>query len=122
MQFNLAALTTLAAAVAALAPFALAQAISCYPESGCPQCETEDSMYAARQDFCSSNDWAHSSYLNRGFAHITLDGAFESQADCWNSLHEVITQCYSYKDGGESTNYYAGGQTAHLNVRFCNCE
>ncbi|KAH9903193.1 hypothetical protein C8Q73DRAFT_42153 [Cubamyces lactineus] len=62
------------------------------------------------------------SYLNRGFAHITLDGAFENQQDCWDSLHEVITQCYSYKDGGESTNYYAGGQTAHLNVRFCNCE
>ena len=70
-------LARLATAVTAFAPAALAQAISCYTESGCPQCETEDSMYAARQDFCSSNDWSHSSYLNRGFAHITLDGAFD---------------------------------------------
>ncbi|KAI0324097.1 hypothetical protein GY45DRAFT_1439293 [Cubamyces sp. BRFM 1775] len=122
MQFKLATLTTLAVAVATFAPAALAQAISCYSKSGCPHCETEDSMYAARQDFCSSNDWSHSSYLNRGVAHVTLDGAFETQQDCWDSFHELITQCYSYEDGGVSTNYYAGGQTARLDVRFCNCE
>ena len=119
MQFKLTVFATVAAAVATFAPSALAA--SCYSQSGCQQCESESSVYAARQQFCGSNDWSHSSSLSWGWAHVTLDGEFATQQECWDGFQQIITQCYGSKDGGIYT-YDYNGDSARLDVGFCNCE
>ncbi|KAI0658163.1 hypothetical protein C8Q70DRAFT_1107075 [Cubamyces menziesii] len=119
MQFNFGAFATLAAALAAVAPSALAA--SCYSSSGCKQCESESSVYAARQQFCGSDDWSHSSSISWGWAHVTLDGRFYSQQECWDGFENIIEQCYGHKNGGIYT-YDYNGDSARLDVNFCNCE
>ncbi|KAJ8455105.1 hypothetical protein ONZ51_g12638 [Trametes cubensis] len=98
MQFKLATLTTLAVAIATFAPSALAA--SCYSQSGCPNCESKSSVFSARQQFCGSDDWSHSSSLSWGWAHVTLDGEFATQQECWDGFEQIIDQCYGSKDGG----------------------
>ncbi|KAJ8473049.1 hypothetical protein ONZ51_g8097 [Trametes cubensis] len=118
MQFKLGAIATLAAALAALAPSALAA--NCYSKTGCGKCESESSMYAARQQFCGSDDWNHSSSLTWGSAHVTLSGEFYSQQECWDGFENIIEQCYGQRDGG-IYNYDYNGDSARLDVNFCSC-
>ncbi|KAJ8455104.1 hypothetical protein ONZ51_g12635 [Trametes cubensis] len=119
MQFKLATFATLAAAVATFAPSALAA--SCFSQSGCPNCESKSSVFAARQQFCGSDDWSHSSSLSWGWAHVTLDGEFATQQECWDGFEQIIDQCYGSKDGGVY-NFDFNGKSARLDVGFCNCE
>ncbi|KAI0658130.1 hypothetical protein C8Q70DRAFT_1055127 [Cubamyces menziesii] len=119
MQFKLATLTTLAVAIATFAPSALAA--SCYSQSGCPNCESKSSVFSARQQFCGSDDWSHSSSLSWGWAHVTLDGEFATQQECWDGFEQIIDQCYGSKDGGVY-NFDFNGKSARLDVGFCNCE
>ncbi|KAJ8469978.1 hypothetical protein ONZ51_g8649 [Trametes cubensis] len=105
MQFKLTAFATLASAIATLAPSALAA--SCYSQSGCPNCESKSSVFAARQ---------HS-----GWAHVTPDGEFATQQECWDGFEQIIDQCYGSKDGGVY-NFDFNGDSARLHVGFCNCE
>ncbi len=120
MQFNFTALTTLAVALFAAAPQA-ALAASCYSQSGCKNCETRDSLESARQAFCGSNDWSHSGGISWGWAHVTLDGQFATQQECWDGFQQVIDQCLGHKDGGVY-NFDFNGNSARLDVGFCNCE
>ena len=111
MQFKLA---VIAAVIAAFVPTALAA--ECYNASGCKQCESETSMYDARQAFCGSNDWQGSSSMSWGYALVTLEGAFHSQQDCYDGFANIITDCYGREDGGVYTYY------GRLDVDFCDCE
>ncbi|KAI8996635.1 hypothetical protein BD414DRAFT_434661 [Trametes punicea] len=119
MQFNLGAFATLAAAFVTTIPAVLAA--DCYSASGCGECESESSIYAARQQFCGSDDWSYSSYLSWGWAHVTLDGEFATQQECWDGFEQIIEQCYGSRDGGIYT-YDYNGDSARLDVDFCNCE
>ncbi|KAJ8474814.1 hypothetical protein ONZ51_g6952 [Trametes cubensis] len=119
MQFKLATFASVAAVVATFAPSALAA--SCYSQSGCPNCESKSSVFAARQQFCGSDDWSHSSSLSWGWAHVTLDGEFATQQECWDGFEQIIDQCYGSKDGGVY-NFDFNGDSARLDVGFCNCE
>ncbi|KAI9056702.1 hypothetical protein FKP32DRAFT_1598890 [Trametes sanguinea] len=119
MQFKLAFFAAVAATLAAIAPSALAA--SCYSQSGCGQCESRDSVFSARQAFCGGSDWQHSSSLSWGWAHVTLDGEFATQQECWDGFEQIIDQCYGSKDGGVYT-FDFNGDSARLDVGFCNCE
>ena len=98
MQFKLA---VIAAVIAAFVPIALAA--ECYNASGCKQCESETSMYDARQAFCGSNDWQSSSSMSWGYGSVTLEGGFHSQQDCFDGFANIITDCYGREDGGVYT-------------------
>ncbi|KAI0356844.1 hypothetical protein OH77DRAFT_1495129 [Trametes cingulata] len=119
MQYNLGAFATLAAALAAVVPTALAA--SCYSASGCKQCESHDSVESARSSFCGSDNWSHPSSLTWGWAHVSLDGRFANQQECWDGFQQIIDQCYGHKDGG-IYQFDFNGNDARLNVGFCNCE
>ncbi|KAI9069358.1 hypothetical protein FKP32DRAFT_1586934 [Trametes sanguinea] len=119
MQFKLASFAAVAATLATLAPSALAA--SCYSASGCSQCESRDSIFSARSTFCGGSDWQHSGSLSWGWAHVTLDGQFATQQECWDGFEQIIDQCYGRKDGGVY-NFNFNGNSARLDVDFCNCE
>ncbi|KAI0324300.1 hypothetical protein GY45DRAFT_429947 [Cubamyces sp. BRFM 1775] len=119
MQLKSATFATLAATFATIAPSALAA--SCYSQSGCPNCESKSSVFSARQSFCGGDDWSHSSSLSWGWAHVTLDGEFATQQECWDGFEQIIDQCYGPKDGGVYT-FDFNGDSARLDVGFCNCE
>ncbi|KAI0634528.1 hypothetical protein C8Q77DRAFT_1157341 [Trametes polyzona] len=120
MKFNFTALATLATVLVAAAPHA-ALGASCYSASGCKQCESKSSVFSARSAFCGGDDWSHPSSLTWGWAHVTLDGQFETQQECWDGFENVIDQCYGHKDGGVY-NFDFNGKSARLDVGFCNCE
>lgn len=119
MQFSLASIATLAAVIGAALPSALATA--CYNAGGCQQCETETSMYDARQSFCGSNDWKGSTSVGWGWGRVTLDGSFATSQQCFDGFNSIIQTCYGKKDGGIYT-YEYNGHNARLDVNFCNCE
>ncbi|KAI0816931.1 hypothetical protein BC628DRAFT_1342476 [Trametes gibbosa] len=117
MQFNLLSIATLAAALVAAAPGALAA--TCYSQSGCPRCETQESMEDARVAFCPSFD--HSSSTTWGLGRITLNGRFFSEQECLDGFENIIEQCYGHRDGGHYS-YDFNGDSATLDVDFCDCE
>ena len=119
MQTNVGAFAALAAVIVAIAPFA--QADQCYSQSGCPNCESRDSMFEARSTFCGSDAWATGGDLNWGFAGVRLDGRFAVQQECYDGFDSIIDQCYGNADGGIYT-YDFNGDSARLDVDFCNCE
>ncbi|KAL7284810.1 hypothetical protein ACG7TL_002120 [Trametes sanguinea] len=119
MQFKLTAFAALAATLAAIAPSSLAA--TCYSAGGCQECESRDSIASARQAFCGSSDWNHSNTLNWGWARITLNGRFATQQECYDGFENIIDQCYGKKDGGKYT-YDYNGDSASLDVDFCECE
>ncbi|KAI0374591.1 hypothetical protein BV20DRAFT_1048651 [Pilatotrama ljubarskyi] len=59
--------------------------------------------------------------LTWGIAHVTLDGQFASQQQCWDGFQNIIDQCYGSKDGG-IYRFQFNGNDARLDVNFCNCE
>ena len=119
MQFNLASFAVAAVAAAYALPTALATA--CYNAGGCQQCETETSMYDARQSFCGSNDWQGSNSIGWGWGRVTLDGSFATSQECFDGFDSIIQTCYGKKDGGIYT-YEYNGHNARLDVDFCDCE
>ncbi|KAH9895886.1 hypothetical protein C8Q73DRAFT_789684 [Cubamyces lactineus] len=116
MQFKLAILATTLAAT--LSP---ALAASCYSASGCQSCETETSMYNARQTFCGSDSWSTSSSLSWGQARVVLANGFATQQECFDGFANIISDCYGKRDGGVYT-YSDSGHDARLDVDFCSCE
>ena len=116
MQFKLAVLV--ATLSAAISP---ALAASCYSASGCQSCETETSMYNARQTFCGSDSWSTSSSLSWGQARVVLANGFATQQECFDGFANIITDCYGKHDGGVYT-YSDSGHDARLDVDFCSCE
>ena len=104
-------------------PFLLHSAVAtaCYNAGGCQQCETETSMYDARQSFCGSNDWKGSTSVGWGWGRVTLDGSFATSQQCFDGFNSIIQTCYGKKDGGIYT-YEYNGHNARLDVNFCNCE
>ncbi|KAI8996673.1 hypothetical protein BD414DRAFT_478736 [Trametes punicea] len=119
MQFKVASFATLAVAFAAAAPSAIAA--SSYSQGGRKQCETVSGVEQAGQQFCGSDDWTHSSFLSWGWAHVQLTGKFATQQECWDGFQQITDQCYGKKDGGVY-NFDFNGDSASLDVGFCNCE
>ncbi|KZV90350.1 hypothetical protein EXIGLDRAFT_720504 [Exidia glandulosa HHB12029] len=99
---------------------ASAFAASCYSDSGCGNCESHDSMYAARQDFCGSDKWSFQNSEAWGDALISLSGHFDSPQSCWDGFAQIIDQCYGQKNGG-TFDWDYNGNSAHLDVDFCSC-
>ena len=116
MQFKFA---VIAATLAAFAPSAFAA--TCYSASGCKTCESESSMYDARQAFCGGSDWQGTSSMSWGDAQVNLQGSFYSQQECFDGFANIISQCYGHEDGGIYT-YSYNGHDARLDVDFCDCE
>ena len=116
MQFSAIVIATV---LAALAPSA--SAATCYSASGCKTCESQTSLYDARQAFCGSSDWQGTSFMGWGYAQVNLEGSFYSQQECFDGFANIIVQCLGHKDGGIYT-YNYGGHDARLDVDFCSCE
>lgn len=119
MQFTFATFGALAAVIASISSGA--DAATCYDTSGCGSCESWDSMWAARNQFCGGSDWTGNSYLQWGTGHVALYGAFHTQQECWDGFANIIDQCYGHNNGGHYT-YSDSGDNAYLDVGFCNCD
>ncbi|KAI0634506.1 hypothetical protein C8Q77DRAFT_1157323 [Trametes polyzona] len=119
VQFKPASSISILAKLAAAVPSAIAT--QCYSQGGCQSCETRGSIESARDSFCGSDKWQHSSSLTRGWAHITLYGRFAEQRQCVQGFDGVLDACYGSKEGGIWT-YDFSGDSAPLDISFCNCE
>ncbi|KAI0372567.1 hypothetical protein BV20DRAFT_964175 [Pilatotrama ljubarskyi] len=119
IQINPGTIAALAAAIVATVPFALAA--SCYSQGGCQHCEDRNSTQIARENFCGSDKWSHTSTMSWGDAHVVLDGRFAEQQECFDGFQQIIDQCHGRKDGG-IYNYDYNGDSATLHVGFCACE
>ncbi|KAJ2998644.1 hypothetical protein NUW54_g7013 [Trametes sanguinea] len=58
---------------------------------------------------------------NKKITATTTDGKFATQQECWDGFEDIIDQCYGSKDGGIYT-FDFNGNSARLDVDFCNCE
>ncbi|KAI0816841.1 hypothetical protein BC628DRAFT_1334213 [Trametes gibbosa] len=116
MQLNLASLFTLVAAFALAVPFTFAA--DCYSKGDChDQCEDRNSWFVAREALCDGDGWTHPGAQSWGWGHITLNGQFDTQQECWDGFEQIIDQCLGHRNGG-SYNF----NSASLDVSFCKCE
>ncbi|KAI0324092.1 hypothetical protein GY45DRAFT_464412 [Cubamyces sp. BRFM 1775] len=96
-------------------------AASCYHANKCDYCESVFNIESACEWFCGNGFWQQSASFPWGYGHITLDGSFNTEADCSTACNDIIEECYSYQDGGINT-YSDSEHNARLNLNFCNCE
>ncbi|KAI8996657.1 hypothetical protein BD414DRAFT_478691 [Trametes punicea] len=118
MQFTLASIAVVASIFMAIVPSA--NAATCYSTYGCQTCESETSLYNARQYLCGGSSWEQSTSFQWGQAFVNLEGEFDSQQTCFSAFANIIEDCYGKRNGGEYQ-WQWDGSVALLDVNFCTC-